>query len=243
MAQLPGRQERFGHEETETLVREVKAREHEIFGDARTPPKLPEVKQAWEEVAASVSSSSGITRTAAQCRKRYSDVRRRGKQKLAVNRKQRLETGGGPGNIEDLTPVEDLAASTLSAESIEGFGGLEVGVQHQALLAEDPPEPGTSGVEQGGSCGGRSATNNFEVQGSNAPTQTTPWQHRPGSPAGRLQYAGERAHRNPAQCSAPLEDCRNDRIGQYEGVVTGARIICTHMHDFTCSIANHLYVY
>ncbi|XP_023690014.1 uncharacterized protein [Paramormyrops kingsleyae] len=134
---LPGsRKERFSAEETDLLVCEVKAREQKIYGNGSVPPKLPEVKQAWEEVAASVSSSSGITRTAAQCRKRYNDVRRRGK-KLAAQRKQLLETGGGPSTkTEDVTSAEDITAFTLSDENIEGYGGIEVGFQ--APLAEDP---------------------------------------------------------------------------------------------------------
>eukprot|EP00064_Thunnus_orientalis_P021667 superscaffoldBa00006722_g21834 len=38
-------------------------------------------------------------------------------------------SGGPPTTTEDLTSVEDIAASTLSAKSIEGFGGLEVSIQ------------------------------------------------------------------------------------------------------------------
>ncbi|KAJ8353917.1 hypothetical protein SKAU_G00214840 [Synaphobranchus kaupii] len=125
---------------------EVKVREQQIYGSRRVPPKLLEVKQAWDEVAVSISSFSGITRSAAQCRKRYNDVRRRGKRKLAAHRSQHSLTGGGPPTAsEDLTPAEDIAASTLSAESIEGFGGVQVGVQ--ALLAD--PEAGPSTPEQG----------------------------------------------------------------------------------------------
>ncbi|XP_067221813.1 myb-related transcription factor, partner of profilin-like [Chanodichthys erythropterus] len=131
-----GKAERFSSEETDLLVREVKAREQIIYGTSRNPPKLPEVKKAWDELAVIVSSSSGIRRTALQCRKKYNDVRRRGKQKLAANKKQQVATGGGPHTpTTDLTPVEDIAASTLNAESIEGFGGLEVRIQ--APLAED----------------------------------------------------------------------------------------------------------
>ncbi|KAG5276949.1 hypothetical protein AALO_G00111760 [Alosa alosa] len=81
--------------------------------------------------------------------------------------------------------------SLLYPHSIEGFGGLEIGVQHQALLAEDSPVPRTSGVEQGARCGRRSATNNIEVQGSNVSIGH-----------GCLRYAGERAGWNLAQCLA-----------------------------------------
>ena len=50
-----------------------------------------------------------------------------GENKLAAHQKQLLETGGAsPMTTEDLTSVEDIVVSTLSVESIEGFGGLDV---------------------------------------------------------------------------------------------------------------------
>ncbi|CAL8292235.1 unnamed protein product, partial [Arctogadus glacialis] len=76
---------------------------------------------------------------------RYNDVRRRGKAKLAANSQARQKTGGGSGSYQNLTPAENIAASTLAAESVEGFGGFEVGtqpdapaVQPQASQEEDP---------------------------------------------------------------------------------------------------------
>ena len=128
MADLPGaRQERFTAEETNVLIRAVKDREVILYGDGRNPPKLALVKQAWEETT--VASAAGIPRTSYQCRRRYNDIRRRGKSKLAGNKPTCLITGGGSASTQDLTPAEDIAASTLTAESIEGFGGLEIGTQ------------------------------------------------------------------------------------------------------------------
>ncbi|KAK0140397.1 Heterogeneous nuclear ribonucleoprotein U-like protein 1 [Merluccius polli] len=141
---LPGgKKERFTGEETDQLVCEVKAREQIMYGTSSNPPKISEVKRAWEDIAARVSSASGITRTATQCRKRYNDVRRRGKRKLVARRKQLTKTGVGPPptTSEDLTSAMSIAAPTLTAESIEGFGGLEVGVQD--------PQAGPSWQEQG----------------------------------------------------------------------------------------------
>ncbi|ROL48895.1 Myb-related transcription factor, partner of profilin [Anabarilius grahami] len=135
----PGaRQERFTAEETDVLVRAVKDREVVLYGDGRNPPKIASVKQAWEEIA-TIVSSAGIPRTSHQCRKRYNDIRRRGKSKLAsINRACRV-TGGGSASTQDLTPAEDIAASTLTAESVEGFGGFEIGTQSetQAVQPQD----------------------------------------------------------------------------------------------------------
>ncbi|KAK7919078.1 hypothetical protein WMY93_010362 [Mugilogobius chulae] len=129
MASYPGRErsERFSEEETLHLVQEVKDRQVQIYGDSKAAPKPHKVKQAWSEVAASVSSSSGINCTADQCRKRYNDVRRRGKQKDATNKQQAAVTGGGPSTFSDLTPAEALASSTLPKASVESFGGLQIG--------------------------------------------------------------------------------------------------------------------
>ncbi len=61
-----------------------------LYGDGRNPPKIASVKQAWEEIA-TIVSSAGIPRTSHQCRKRYNDIRRRGKSKLAsINRARRV---------------------------------------------------------------------------------------------------------------------------------------------------------
>lgn len=49
------------------IVRKVKMRKQTIYGTSRIPSRLVEVKNAWEEVAVIVSSSSGITRMAVQC--------------------------------------------------------------------------------------------------------------------------------------------------------------------------------
>lgn len=55
--------------------------------------------------------------------------------KLAAHQKQLLEAGGGPPTTtKDLMSAEDITTSTLSAESIEGFGGLEVEVQGNAMI-------------------------------------------------------------------------------------------------------------
>ncbi len=45
-------------------------------------------------------------------------------------------TGGGSASTQDLTPAEDIAASTLTAESVEGFGGFEIGTQSETQAVQ-----------------------------------------------------------------------------------------------------------
>ncbi|XDV29781.1 hypothetical protein PO909_032823 [Leuciscus waleckii] len=101
----------------------------------RNTPKLASVKQAWEEIATFVSTAE-IPSTSHQCRKRYNDVRRRGKSKLASNNRTRRITGGGSASAQDVTPAEDIAASTLTAATVEGFGGFEIGTQPDTLAVQ-----------------------------------------------------------------------------------------------------------
>lgn len=112
---LPGRNRsaRFTPEETMMLVAMVKQRQEKIYGTTQNIPKPSEVKRAWEEVASTISATFDITRTPMQCRKRYNDIRRRGKQKAAALRKQRKGTGYIPIDLDCLTPVNNVAASTL----------------------------------------------------------------------------------------------------------------------------------
>lgn len=94
-----------------------------LYGDGRIPPKSVDVKKTWSEKAMIITSSSGVTRTAVQCRKFYNDSGRQGKQKVPTNRQHTQATTGGQSASKDLTPAEEIAASTLTSQSIKGFRG------------------------------------------------------------------------------------------------------------------------
>ncbi|KAJ0066427.1 hypothetical protein NL108_013056 [Boleophthalmus pectinirostris] len=133
---LPGkdRSERFRDDETALLVEQVKARQKTIYGDKNMAPNVTEVKRAWEEISALVSSFSGLVRTPDQCRKRYNDLRRRTKKSSIVRRT--VYTSPMPVT-EPLTPTPTLplprhtpTASTLPTlciEQVGSFGGLQKG--------------------------------------------------------------------------------------------------------------------
>ena len=68
---------RFTQDETNVLLREVKARQCQIFGTSSQPPCRSVVNQAWTEVAAAVSVSSGIPRSVKEVKKRFDTCGRR----------------------------------------------------------------------------------------------------------------------------------------------------------------------
>ncbi|XP_033911350.3 myb-related transcription factor, partner of profilin isoform X6 [Acipenser ruthenus] len=124
------RKERFTPQELDILLQEVEARRTIIYGTKHRAPRATKVKDAWEQIAASMNgSSSGIRRTAQECRKRFNDVRRRSKHKLSSARQAAVSTGGGPSTSQPLTSTEEITSSTLHpSKSVMGFGGQEVGL-------------------------------------------------------------------------------------------------------------------
>lgn len=177
MEDLPSitRGERFTAEETNVLVREVRARKQAIYGNSRNPPK---VRKAWEETATIVSATSGLSRSALKCRKRHNDVRRRSiqiKKQIDVVKNGQLRTRDRPKPITE--NAEKNNSSFPSEAKTLGFGGIEVG--YQAPLEEPEDEqPSTQelelemqrdsieeqpAVKSGGTTQPRSASVNMEV--------------------------------------------------------------------------------
>ncbi|MCJ8744134.1 hypothetical protein PDJAM_G00115120 [Pangasius djambal] len=153
------RQKKFTQEETDILVREVQKRHDNIYSTRNAPPRSEDVKKVWDEVAKTLNatSSTGIRRTAAQCRKRFNDVRRRTKQKITASR--RAMQGNGPGGggggeggrgastSDTLSLAED---TTFPEESAHGFGGFEFGLTASQVDAALGPksEPAWDEMEQ-----------------------------------------------------------------------------------------------
>ncbi|KAJ8352070.1 hypothetical protein SKAU_G00235460 [Synaphobranchus kaupii] len=57
-----------------------------------------------------------------------------------------MATGGGPQSTQDLTTAEEVASSTLTPLSVDGFGGLEVGLSDGSAVpgpscSAAPPDP------------------------------------------------------------------------------------------------------
>ncbi|KAJ8363188.1 hypothetical protein SKAU_G00120190 [Synaphobranchus kaupii] len=100
-----------------------------------------------------------------------------------------MATGGGPQSTQDLTTAEEVASSTLTPLSVDGFGGLEVGLSDGSAVpgpscSAAPPNPVSSEPE--------AETSQLTQPRSIPPRQTTPAQkwRRPAL----LGPAEERVH-------------------------------------------------
>ncbi len=127
MAYLPGaRQERFTAEETDVLVRAVeRQRSCVVWGWEKTTQNSVGLNRRGE--IATIVSSAGIPRTSHQCRKRYNDIRRRGKSKLASINRARRVTGGGSSLYSGPDASRGhRCVHPQPLKALKGFGGFEI---------------------------------------------------------------------------------------------------------------------
>ncbi|CAJ1053925.1 myb-related transcription factor%2C partner of profilin-like [Xyrichtys novacula] len=111
------RKRNFSDKETELLLREVQARFNRIYGYADRPPRPDEARAAWEEISVRVNQiSSDVRRTASQCKKRFNDLRRRARLRLAKDLPQHTATtGSGPStNIAPCAPGDVVSPTQIS---------------------------------------------------------------------------------------------------------------------------------
>ncbi|XP_078073642.1 uncharacterized protein LOC144496906 [Mustelus asterias] len=120
---------RFSDEAVEILVQQVRSRQ-EIFypSDGRRMPRQT-LRQAWDEVALNVNARTEIIRTGLQCRKKFNDLTRTARDKLAHKPRKK-------SCIQDLTQMEQEAleimwtGSRRRAQSDIAGGPLVHGLYH-----------------------------------------------------------------------------------------------------------------
>ncbi|XP_075049820.1 uncharacterized protein LOC142109652 [Mixophyes fleayi] len=116
-----GRNVRFSHDENCVLVHNIIPCYEVILGNlaARTP--LRRRHQLWERVCEAVNAVGPLKRTVAHCRKRFSDIKRRLKEKMAQERRSTRRTGGGPPLRMEYTTYEEELRQIMPVEIVEGI--------------------------------------------------------------------------------------------------------------------------
>ncbi|XP_067884544.1 myb-related transcription factor, partner of profilin-like [Heterodontus francisci] len=95
---------RFSDAAVEILVEQVRSRK-EVPSDGRKMPRQT-LRQAWEEVALNVNARTDIIRTGGQCRKKFNDITRTARDKLAHKPRKRT-------CIQELTQMEQEALDII----------------------------------------------------------------------------------------------------------------------------------
>ncbi|XP_069481436.1 myb-related transcription factor, partner of profilin-like [Ambystoma mexicanum] len=122
------RQDRFSREELTMLAETLQDNAAVVFSTQMSRMAIAKKKAIWSLVAQRVSAVGSVPRNTQQCRKRWDDLRLRIRSILSANRNLGTATGGGCDSPIKLQAWEEICASTIGMESIQGGGGMERGV-------------------------------------------------------------------------------------------------------------------
>ncbi|XP_041068737.1 uncharacterized protein LOC121291511 isoform X3 [Carcharodon carcharias] len=126
------RAQNFTDNDLQTLLNEMQPRRDRLLGVHGRKPQKPISRAMWREVAMALNATSLTSRTADQCRKKFNDLTRAGKEKLMHNARERQECRGGIPNIKELTPYEEQAVELLGRQcglAVVADGEIGVTVQ------------------------------------------------------------------------------------------------------------------
>uniref|UniRef100_A0A672YU27 Myb/SANT-like DNA-binding domain-containing protein n=1 Tax=Sphaeramia orbicularis TaxID=375764 RepID=A0A672YU27_9TELE len=110
------RKAKFNPTELEVLVDESNKYLHDLQQKNLT---LAQRTAIWEKICQKVNAVGRTVRTVDEVKRRYQDIRRRTKEKLAYNRLSANHTG--EGQVDPLTRIEEKVQVTFSDEQVAGI--------------------------------------------------------------------------------------------------------------------------
>ncbi|XP_075067752.1 t-SNARE domain-containing protein 1 isoform X2 [Mixophyes fleayi] len=144
------RKEKFSPLELEILVAEVTKNHSKLYGSERVNLSQPARERIWLDIAKKINSVARSPRTTRDLRRRWDDMKRRTKEKLAIIKRSVVSSGGLNRNSSPSALHNDT-----NSDVYPGFGGdddedddhdeidVEVDAQHIALeLQSDEEENG-----------------------------------------------------------------------------------------------------
>ena len=119
------RAKNWTEDELQTLTDEVQDKKIILFNSQSNTMTNSLKNNTWAEVAARVSAVSSQDRTAAQCRKKWSDFSSRSKLKYVKHNKEGKVTGRGNNSAPSVNEIEAKALAVLGDTAVKGLeGGL-----------------------------------------------------------------------------------------------------------------------
>ncbi|XP_063814354.1 myb-related transcription factor, partner of profilin-like isoform X2 [Pseudophryne corroboree] len=133
-----GRNVRFSYEENCALVHSIVPVYERILGTLAHRTSLPRKKQLWQSVCDAVNSVRYVKRNVDNCRKRFSDIKRRLKEKLAEESRAAAVTGGYPPPRLEFCSYEEELRQIIPPEVLPV---LHVVDTDRPLLQSQPTPP------------------------------------------------------------------------------------------------------
>ncbi|KAA0723921.1 hypothetical protein E1301_Tti015391 [Triplophysa tibetana] len=134
----------FSELEIETLTTQVGNHSLVLFGSLKSGVKGGHKKAIWKKITDVVNSVGIESRTPAEVKKKWSDLKLATKKRVAVM-KRIMETGAGqPDSSLVLMPIEERIAAIIGLPSVSGISG---GGDTDASVSEQDEEQSTSAVQ------------------------------------------------------------------------------------------------
>ncbi|KAM4678226.1 ankyrin repeat domain-containing protein 16 isoform 1-T1 [Discoglossus pictus] len=119
------RKRKFSPEELEILAEELSQHHKLLFGAQNSTAAATWKQEKWDEVLTRINAQGVTKRTVTDLKKRWHDLRRKARTKLAQIHRESQQTVSIRGEATELTSVEELVARTLAPELIQGIGGID----------------------------------------------------------------------------------------------------------------------
>ncbi|XP_056426644.1 uncharacterized protein LOC130367832 isoform X2 [Hyla sarda] len=115
----------FSQCETEVLAEEVVPKYSMLYGSRKANTTSSVRNQIWQNILMQVNSVGVAQRSIAQLKKKWNDLRRIVKAKMAEEAKQCKITGGGPRENNNFSAAEELVRVTYSRDQVQGVGNMD----------------------------------------------------------------------------------------------------------------------
>ncbi|XP_063297894.1 uncharacterized protein LOC134586351 isoform X2 [Pelobates fuscus] len=112
---------KFSEEENDILIKKISENYEKILGKLTTRTSTSEKKAIWRDIAACVNSVSAYSRTTMQCKKRYADIKKKVKEKMAKQSRHQSGAGSGTRGAVSFWPYEKYLMSLISCEPVLGL--------------------------------------------------------------------------------------------------------------------------
>ncbi|XP_063804842.1 uncharacterized protein LOC134983077 [Pseudophryne corroboree] len=149
-----GRNIRFSHDENCVLINSIVACYEQILGSRAAKTPLSRKRQLWNQVCHVVNAVGPLKRSVTHCKKRYSDIKRRVKEKVAEERRAAVGAADGePPVVVEYLSYEEQLRRVLPFELLHGANDSYQAARgssrrqpppSQADTTKDEEEPGPS---------------------------------------------------------------------------------------------------
>ncbi|XP_075681794.1 t-SNARE domain-containing protein 1 [Rhinoderma darwinii] len=125
------RKEKFSPLELEILVAEVTKNHSKLYGSERVNLSQPARERIWLEIAKKINAVARSPRTTRDLRRRWDDMKRRTKEKLAIIKRSVVSSGGMTRNSSPSALLNDT-----NSDVYPGFGGDDDEDEHDEIDVE-----------------------------------------------------------------------------------------------------------